>query len=166
MNGVRRYLEGNTIVLKPKERDICILFSAPDFISGENGRFFYQLNGVNNSWREAGKDRRAVYYGLAHGSYTFLLAYRNSSGIRNPENLEFHFKILPYWYETTLARMIAVLLLAALLTFFIMRLLAKKKQEYQGYIYTIYSLVRNGPFLKPSSAPTESSWDLLCCRIR
>ena len=38
VNGVRRYPEGNSIVLKPKERDICILFSAPDFISGENGR--------------------------------------------------------------------------------------------------------------------------------
>jgi len=131
VNGVRRYPEGNSIVLKPKERDICILFSAPDFISGENGRFLYQLGGVNSSWREAGKDRRAVYYGLAHGSYTFLLAYRNSSGIRNPENLEFHFKILPYWYETMLARMIAVLLVVALVAFFIMRLLARKKKEYQ-----------------------------------
>lgn len=131
VNGVRRYPEGNSIVLKPKERDICILFSAPDFISGENGRFFYQLGGVNSSWREAGKDRRAVYYGLAHGSYTFLLAYRNSSGIRNPENLEFHFKILPYWYETTLARLIALLLVVALVAFIIMRLLAKKKKEYQ-----------------------------------
>ena len=131
VNGERRYPEGNSIVLKPKERDICILFSAPDFISGENGRFLYQLNGVNDSWREAGKDRRAVYYGLTHGSYTFFLAYRNSSGIRNLKNLEFHFKILPYWYETMLARLIAVLLVVALVTFFIMRLLAKKKKEYQ-----------------------------------
>ena len=133
VNGAWRPLSGDSVDLRPKERDISIIFSAPDYLSGQNGHFFYKLegSGIKDTWHEAGMDRKATYHGLEKGSYTFHLNYRNSAGIRSPEEILLHIKIPPYWYETAGVRIIFVLLIAFLAIFFVLRLLAQKKAEYQ-----------------------------------
>lgn len=133
-NGQQRHLEGNSIRLKPKERDISILFSAPDYVSGRDGHFFYRLEGEGkkDSWHEAGMDRMAAYHGLSYGDYTFLLNYRNSAGIHSPQSVELHFSIPPFWYERPEVKVIFTLLLMSLALFLVMHWLAKKKAEYQS----------------------------------
>ncbi|MBO7069700.1 MAG: helix-turn-helix domain-containing protein, partial [Bacteroidales bacterium] len=134
VNGVWRNYPGNPVELKPRDRDISIMFTAPDYVSGQNGHFFYKLEGegFNDSWHEAGMDRMASYHGLSHGSYTFLLEYRNSAGILSREKVEFQFTIPPLWYETMAFRIAVLMLLAGAIVAFVMRLLAKKKAEYQS----------------------------------
>lgn len=134
VNGVWRNYPGNPVELKPRDRDISIMFTAPDYVSGQNGHFFYKLEGegFNDSWHEAGMDRMASYHGLSHGSYTFLLEYRNSAGILSREKVEFQFTIPPLWYETMAFRIAVLMLLAGAIVVFVMRLLAKKKAEYQS----------------------------------
>ena len=134
VNGVWRNYPGNPVELKPRDRDISIMFTAPDYVSGQNGHFFYKLEGegFNDSWHEAGMDRMASYHGLSHGSYTFLLEYRNSAGIQSPEIAELQFTIPPLWYETMAFRIAVLMLLAGAIVVFVMRLLAKKKAEYQS----------------------------------
>lgn len=133
VNGVWRSFTGSEMELRARNRDISIMFSAPDYISGKNGRFFYKLDGegLNEVWHEAGADRIASYHGLKFGKYTFLLEYRNSAGIKSPENVELQFTIPPLWYETTWFRIAVLMLLASAIVVFVMRLLAKKKAEYQ-----------------------------------
>ena len=132
VNGEWRQAPGGEMELKSKERDISIMFSAPDYISGQDGHFFYKLEGegIKDNWHEAGMDRMASYHGLAHGKYSFLLGYRNSAGIRTPEDVCFNFTIPPYWYERSSVKALGILLLAALVMGFVMRLLAKKQAEY------------------------------------
>ena len=133
VNGVWRIFPGSDVELKPRDRDISIMFSAPDYISGQNGHFFYMLDGegFNDAWHEAGSDHIASYHGLAHGKYTFHLQYRNSAGIQSMESTEFLFTIPPLWYETMAFRILILVLLAAMIVLFVMRLLAKTKAEYQ-----------------------------------
>lgn len=134
VNGQWRPLTNDTITLKAKERDISLLFSAPDYVSGQDGHFFYKLEGegTKDHWHEAGMDREASYHGLSYGDYTFLLNYRNSAGIHSPQSVELHFTIPPFWYERPEVKLIFTLLLMSLALFFVLRWLAKKKAEYQS----------------------------------
>lgn len=131
-NGETRHPEDGWITLKPDERNFVINFSAPDFISGENGRFYYKMDGVDDGWNEAGADRTAVYHKLKHGKYTFRLKYRNSSGIEYPEECTLHLKMQPHWYETT-AFIVVLCLIVVLGVFYLMRReLKRNKTAYKS----------------------------------
>lgn len=134
VNGQRRYVEGDDIELKARERDVRILFSAPDYISGEDGHFFYTLTGegIKDSWHEAGADRTASYHGLVPGKYIFHLGYRNSAGIKNPEDVLFGFSIPPFWYETVFFKVLASLLLSLLVIGVFIKLLSRKQEQFRS----------------------------------
>ena len=134
VNGQWRPVAGTSVRLKAGERDLSIMFSAPDYLSGQNGHFYYTLEGesLSDTWHEAGLDRIASYHGLAHGQYSFRLHYRNSAGIESPVEARFQLDIPPFWYETLAFRILVLVLLAALFIGFVLRLLARKKAEYQS----------------------------------
>ncbi|MBO4476679.1 MAG: helix-turn-helix domain-containing protein [Bacteroidales bacterium] len=134
VNGRWQNLSGSSVTLRPGDRDISLMFSAPDYLSGQNGHFFYTLKGegIKDVRHEAGADRIASYHGLAHGRYTFLLEYRNSAGILSPDGLEFEFTIPPYWYETLAARVAFAVLMVLGFAVFVLWLLSKKKAEYRS----------------------------------
>lgn len=134
VNGVWRPVSGDSVSLRAKERDISLILSAPDYLSGQNGHFFYRLEGSGRgeSWHEAGMDRKATYHGLKKGNYTFHLNYRNSAGIPCTEEVTLRLKIPPFWYETAAFRIILVLLAAFLAFFLVLYLLERKKAEYKS----------------------------------
>lgn len=134
INGQWRPVSGGSVLLKAGERDISLMFSAPDYLSGQNGHFYYTLEGesLSDTWHEAGLDRIASYHGLAHGQYRFRLRYRNSAGIESPEEACFQLRIPPFWYETLAFRTLVLVLLAGLFIGFVIWLLARKKAEYQS----------------------------------
>jgi len=134
VKGQFRQYNGGQVDLKPGDGNINILFTAPDYISGQNGRFFYKLEGpgVNDQWHEAGADRSASFHGLGSGKYTFLLEYSNSAGIRSSDRVELHFNIPPYWYERPIVRILAALLLLVIAVLFVLRLFARTKAKYQS----------------------------------
>ena len=45
VNGNWRPVPPEAVRLKANERDVTLLFSIPDYISGQNGRFFYRMDG-------------------------------------------------------------------------------------------------------------------------
>lgn len=134
VNGRWHLLDEGPIDLKPGDRDISLMFSAPDYLSGQNGHFYYTLKSdrIKDVWHESGADRIASYHGLAYGKYTFLLNYRNSAGILNPEDLQFDFTIPPYWYETLAVRIVIIFVLLLAFVAFFMQILARKQAEYQS----------------------------------
>lgn len=133
-NGCVKKIEDGSVVLDADERDISFIFSAPDFISGENGHFHYIMDGVDNEWHEAGADRMAEYRKLEHGNYTFRLRYTNSSGIQHPQEAVLHISISPHWYETLSARIIAILLIISLVIMVFIRELSKKEKIHRNEI--------------------------------
>ncbi len=134
VNGAWRSVSDGRLLLRPSERDVAFIFSCPDYISADNGKFFYRLDGVDADWCEAGKDWRAVYLALRPGDYTFRLQYRNSAGVSNESQAVLHLKLRAPWYNTYAARMIGViLLLVGVLAVFIW-LLSRKDKEYKAQI--------------------------------
>ncbi len=132
VNGIWRSISAQSIVLKPHERDLAFVFSCPDYISGDNGKFFYMLEGADADWCEAGKDWRAVYPTLRPGEYTFRLHYRNSAGVDSDSDAVLHIRLRAPWYQTRSARMIGflLLLLAVMVIFFL--LLSRQEKGYRA----------------------------------
>ena len=134
INGTWRSISSDKLVLKPKERDVVFMFSCPDYISGDNGKFFYRLEGVDADWCEAGKDWRAVYLALRPGDYSFRLRYRNSAGVSSESEAVIHLKLRAPWYKTSVARMIAVILLIISVLAAFIWLLSRKDKAYKAQI--------------------------------
>lgn len=132
MNGRIVHPESDTVVLSPNERDISIIFSAPDYISGRNGRFFYRMEGMEENWHTAGMERKAVYHGLEHGHYTFLLDYSNSSGLRNIDHIRLHIVVKARWWETLAAKATFAGIIILLIILIMLWLISKKENEYKS----------------------------------
>lgn len=124
--------KGNTVKLKPNEKDITVVFSAPDYISGQNGHFFYRMEGLNEDWHTAGMERKAVYHGLKHGRYSFLLEYSNSSGLKNEVPVRLDIVIQAHWWETLAARIAGICLILFSIILFVWWLISKKENEYKS----------------------------------
>lgn len=131
VNGIWKGIPDKRIVLKPNERDISILFSSPDYISGKNGKFYYQLKGLDSEWQSVDSDWRAMYHDLTHGEYTFMLRHVDSSGteVQNIESLRI--RISPHWFETFAFRLIIILILLGGIMFMISWQLSKKEKKHK-----------------------------------
>ncbi|MBK8922616.1 MAG: hypothetical protein IPM81_14105 [Saprospirales bacterium] len=57
--------------LRPGENDLAFLYTAIDLESFGRTRFLYRLDGLQNEWVRAGKNRMAVFVNLPAGAYTF-----------------------------------------------------------------------------------------------
>jgi len=139
INGVRRSITEDRIVLKPTERDIAFLFSCPDYISGDNGRFYHMLEGADANWIPSGKDRRAVYHSLRPGEYTFRLRYCNSTGVSSDGEAMLSIRLRAPWYMTYAARTGAVLLLVCLMIVLFVWQLNRKDTEYKAKMAKAHS---------------------------
>lgn len=91
-------------------------FTAPTFISPEKVRFRYRLAGLEQEWNEGGKLRTASYAQLTPGKYQFEVIACNSDLVWNTRAAVFPFEVVPAWWETWLARTLALMLGAGLLT--------------------------------------------------
>ena len=120
-----------SITLKHDETAITIDYVALNFISPENNRFAYRMEGLESEWREVGSQRIANYSNLMPGDYTFMVKASNNDGVWTSEPLELDIKVLPHPLKSNLAYSIyAVLFL--LLNFFIIwfvKWLIKRKHE-------------------------------------
>lgn len=72
-----------------------ISLTAPDIV-----RLRWQLEGVENHWREAVNQRSAGYGPLPPGHYRFRVLAANSDGIWNESGAAVSFVVLPYFWET------------------------------------------------------------------
>lgn len=132
VNGIWRSITGNQLVLRPNERDVTFILSCPDYISVENGRFFYKLVGVDDDWCEAGEDWRAVYLALWPGDYTFQLRYRNSAGEISDSQVAYRVRLRAPWYKTSASKIIIIILsIMSMLALFVW-LLSRKDKEYKA----------------------------------
>ena len=90
-------------------RSIRIAYSLP--IYGQDVQFKYRLRGLSDQWSEWTDKSYVEYTNLSSDQYTFEI--RSSL---NDEITAYKFSVAPYWYETVWARLLFVILAAALLT--------------------------------------------------
>ncbi|MGI5308083.1 ligand-binding sensor domain-containing diguanylate cyclase [Rheinheimera sp. WS51] len=105
----------NTNVTLPAEqRDWHFRFTSPFFALASTIHFRYKLEGYDNNWVEAGGRREAFYTNLPPGNYQFSVQSRLASDYRWSDKVSINIRLKPFWHETYLARVVALLILLLL----------------------------------------------------
>ncbi|MCL3779003.1 hybrid sensor histidine kinase/response regulator [Prolixibacteraceae bacterium JC049] len=106
------------LVLNYEERFFTIGFSALTFQNGVKNEYAYMLDGFNNDWVFAGKERIATYSNLPAGEYVFKVKASNSDGLLSEDFIQLEIIILPPWWDTWWANLIYLVLLIGVILFF------------------------------------------------
>jgi signal transduction histidine kinase/ligand-binding sensor domain-containing protein len=81
-------------------RQLQFRYTALSFAIPERVRFESMLEGVDETWRDAGTRREAFYTNLRPGSYVFRVRASNHDGVRNDRGASFAFELPAAFYET------------------------------------------------------------------
>ncbi|MES2948607.1 MAG: diguanylate cyclase [Pseudomonadota bacterium] len=98
------------LTLTPRQRNFSVEFSALDFGSSDHLRYRYRLQGFDPGWIETGADFRVASYGnLPPGDYVLDVQGSNRLGQWSPQSLSLLVTVLPAWWQTWWALVLAVL---------------------------------------------------------
>ncbi len=120
---------GRAPTLPPKHHRLHFHFTALTLGPTENVHFRYRLDGLDESWVEAGPQRTASYSTLPAGSYRFQVTASNNEGIWNPQSASFAFSVAPFFWNTTWFRLANVGLIAVLVGGFVRYISFRRLRE-------------------------------------
>ncbi len=109
------------LVVTPNANTVEIEFASLDFARSREQKYRYRLVSLGLSefeaqWRPTdGSHRVASYTALPPGSYQFEVQTQDAFGNWYGQKAPLSISVMPRWYETTAFRIIALLLLAALI---------------------------------------------------
>jgi ligand-binding sensor domain-containing protein/anti-sigma regulatory factor (Ser/Thr protein kinase) len=119
--------KSDTISLSYWQNFITIAFASLSFLEPHRIKYYYQLQGVDNGWVDAGNQRSASYANLGAGRYTFRVKCENRDG--NPSQqattliIAIHPPFWQTWWFNSLLVVTIVLILAGLYKYRINQLL-------------------------------------------
>lgn len=96
--------------LNHKQKTFSVEFAALDYQTPGNIQYEYKLEGFEDVWNNASRQRVATYTGLPKGKYTLLVRCTNSDGIWSNNIRKLDIQILPSFWETIWAYIIYVIL--------------------------------------------------------
>jgi signal transduction histidine kinase/ligand-binding sensor domain-containing protein/DNA-binding response OmpR family regulator len=96
--------------LNHKQKTFNIEFAALDFQTPENVQYEYRLDGYEEEWNIASKQRIATYTGLPKGKYRLLVKSTNSDGLWSDNIKSLDIEIMPSFWQTGWAYLMYVLL--------------------------------------------------------
>ena len=107
------------VTLGPNAQRLVIDYTALSLSAPESLYFRYRLDGYDKVWRDAGRQREAVYAALGAGDYRFRVVAHNKDGLPSAQEAVFAFSIQPVFYERPLFMIvIGALIFGALLFFY------------------------------------------------
>lgn len=109
-----RLYGGEAFTLDRGSRDLTIRYTAP-YLPVGTLHFRYRLDGYDKGWQHADVRREAFYTHLPAGDYRFRVAATLSGASGYGPEASMAVAVTPHWYENQLVRLVAVLVLAALL---------------------------------------------------
>ncbi len=112
IDGVRA--KDGVLRVPPGSQRIELRYTGLSLRAPEHVTFRYMLDSYDRGWVDAGANRVATYTKLAPGRYTFRVTAANEDGVRSGE-ARLDLVVVPRWFETWWARLIALLLLASAL---------------------------------------------------
>ncbi|MDR0698338.1 MAG: helix-turn-helix domain-containing protein [Tannerella sp.] len=101
------------LLLKHDQNFFSISFIAPDYINGQNCRYFYNLENFSSVWIENGNSIDANFTNISPGKYNLHVKCDNGDVVTDIYSLPI--VILPPWYLTIWAYIIYFLLIFILL---------------------------------------------------
>ncbi|WP_291914757.1 sensor histidine kinase [Chitinophaga sp. CB10] len=106
------------IRLNHRQNFISIEFKSLQY-HHEKINYFYQLEGVDEKWVSAEGLLVAKYTNLAPGNYTFLVKAANATGTFSDNVTSLQIHILPAFWQTDWFRMLAIILIIAIIYLYI-----------------------------------------------
>lgn len=91
-------------------KDLAFYFSNFNFLSSQSTRYSHRLVGYSDKWSLADHDNSATFSGLAAGNYSFEVKASNHKGDWLSDVAIIKFQIIPPWWQTTIAKVILLLL--------------------------------------------------------
>ena len=131
INGLWNGVPDKRIELGPTQDNLTFVFSSPDYVSEKNGKMYYKLDGYDSEWNIAGVDRKASYKNLPQGEYVFKVRYIDSTGKESDETAEVSFKIRAFWYKTTAAMVVYIIIFMFSIMFLINWFVSRKEKKYK-----------------------------------
>jgi len=101
--------------LKAGQSNVAIEYTGLSLTKSEQIKFRYKLEGFEENWIEAGRERTANYSYLPHGEYTFHVIAANADGIWNTEGASVKIVVHPFFYQTWWFRVAAALAVALII---------------------------------------------------
>ena len=86
--------------IEPHREVVEIAYTGLSFVSPEQMRFRYKLQGLDREWVEAGERRTAYYSHLPPGRYTFTVMGANSDGLWNETGASLAITVVPPFWRT------------------------------------------------------------------
>jgi signal transduction histidine kinase/ligand-binding sensor domain-containing protein len=105
-------------VLSPATRTLDIQYFGVFLTAPESVVYRYRLEGIDDSWREAGRRTEAVYTTLPPGTYTFRVIASSGDGIWTDPVSSAPFTVLPRFYQTWWFAVAMASLVVAIVTVF------------------------------------------------
>ena len=96
----RTYQSAGPIELPESTRSVRFDYTALSLGEPDRVRFRYQLQGADDTWRDAGNERSVRYANLRPGHYTFRVIASNSDGVWNEVGATTAFALRPAFYQT------------------------------------------------------------------
>jgi signal transduction histidine kinase len=98
-----------SLTLSATENVFSVEFSALSYVSPEENRYRYRLEGLETEWNETSSEHRLVTYTtLPPGDYVFHVQGSNNRGLWNEKGVALSLRILPPWWSTWWFRTILV----------------------------------------------------------
>ena len=110
--------------LRPDHQRLEFRFSGLSFVAPNKVLFKYRLDGIDNTWGDAGSRRTAFYSRLPAGPYRFRVIACNDDGVWNTDGVSLAFTVAPFFWQTwwfTLSSILAALTAVALLARYLTR---------------------------------------------
>jgi signal transduction histidine kinase len=102
------------LVLSPGTHHLELDFGVIELASPERVRFQYRMDDVDQDWSEPDTSGSAIYNSLPIGTHKFHIRASNGDGVWDREGIVYEVTERPHYYETTLFRGIAALILISI----------------------------------------------------
>jgi signal transduction histidine kinase len=106
-------IETEELRLPFRQNFLAFEYVALNYRIAEKNRYKYLMEGLDESWVDAGSRRYAEYRDLKPGEYTFRVIACNEDGLWNEEGASIGIIITPPWYRSILAYIIYGILICA-----------------------------------------------------
>ena len=121
--------DGKALQFKGAEVSFTLSFIVPDFLSGEDIEYSYQLEGYDKDWTSFSSINEASYTGVPAGDYLFKVRYKRDVFDTEYRHFSIPVHILSPWYRSTSAYFIYFIIFLLLLGYVIYLLRKNYLQE-------------------------------------
>ncbi len=101
------------LTLSYRQSVVTFEFAALNFLLPQKNRYAYKLEGLDDRWRDLGRQASVTFTSLAAGEYTLRVKASNNDGVWNETGRSLVIHVTPPWWKALWFRALALLLLAA-----------------------------------------------------